>query len=188
VANALSLARRIDGSLDATEWSGETGRGFVRVDRPAFAEAQTEFYIGHDREALYIAVRAFEPRMDTMLARTTAGEEELQGEESIEILLHPAGAPPVRLVVNALGARYESLNGNAAWQGAWEAATRLLADEWSVEVRIPFDTLGVRPSQGDRWGLNVIRNRRNVRSEQSAWAIGEGHRGATAASGVLAFN
>ena len=188
VAFRMPNAPRLDGDITQGEWGGEAGQGFVRTDRRAFAEAQSLFFTGYDADALYIAVRAIEPRMDTMLARATGRDEAIWEEESIEVLIRPTGAPPVRLLVNPLGAQSDALNWNPAWQGNWEAETRLLQAEWVVEMRIPFATLGARPGPGDRWGLNVVRNRRNVRSEQSTWHIGEEHHGDPAAYGVLVFN
>lgn len=188
VAFPMPSAPVIDGSIGGAEWTGEAGVGFVRTDRAAFAEAQTAFFIGHDRDALYVAVRAFEPRMDTLLARSTERDANLFDEESIEVLVRPEGAPPVRLVVNALGTQYDALNWNPAWRGEWEVATRLLETEWTAEFRIPFATLGARPEPGSRWGFNVVRHRRNVRSERSAWQTGEDAAGLPHGYGVIAFN
>ena len=46
-----------------------------------------------------------------------------------------------------------------------------------VEFAIPFATLGAKPPKaGDRWGLNVARQRvpdgkQNARLEQTAWSV-----------------
>jgi hypothetical protein len=76
--------------------------------------------------------------------------------------------------VNPRGARYDALVANrgegedARWDGIWEAKTSRNDDGWSLEIRIPLQSL-VFDGSTREWGFNIQR-RRQRGQEMSRWA------------------
>jgi hypothetical protein len=57
---------------------------------------------------------------------------------------------------------------DGTWNAPWEAKAAVVQGGYSLEIRIPFASLGVRrPSIGEVWGLNVCRHRETT---HSTWA------------------
>ncbi|NUM55305.1 MAG: hypothetical protein HUU46_16790 [Candidatus Hydrogenedentes bacterium] len=175
----------LDASFKETPWPRKAQiNGFINPDRVEFAEAQTTVRVCHTANALYIAVYAREPRMDTMSCTLTARDAPLWDEESIAIVVRPTGKPEYRFVVNPLGAQFDSRDGNDQWDGAWKVATKTWPVGWSAEIEIPFDTIDATPGKDD-WELNFVRTRRNVENERSVWV--DAGEGAAVTKGLLIF-
>ena len=163
------------------------GRGFVNAEAERFAEVPTEFRVLWNRSHLLLRVDAIEPRLQTMVSQFTERDAALWEQESIEILLSATPHQRYRFVVNPEGVQFDSRNGDRGWEGDWEVQARQRDDGWVAYVLIPFADLDAYPRAGERWGLNVIRNRHNVVQEQSIWAWERGDVPATPSLGALYF-
>jgi hypothetical protein len=163
------MACTIDGRPDEASWLDLTWvGGFVLDGEPAFARSQTRFAVFYDQEALYIGVRAYETRMDTLAAQMTGRDAALWEEEAVEVRLR-AHDRIFRLLVNPLDAVSDSQDGDWAWNGRWRAAAFVSDDLWQAEFAIPWEMLGLQGPSGVE--LNVLRYRHNVQDELSAWAV-----------------
>ncbi|MES2607107.1 MAG: DUF5916 domain-containing protein, partial [Pseudomonadota bacterium] len=74
--------------------------------------------------------------------------------------------------INANGVRVEGIYQNVsqvdrAWTGIWQAKSRIDAQGWTTEIRIPFQTLSFDPSNTD-WGINFRRTIRRS-NEEIGW-------------------
>jgi hypothetical protein len=89
----------------------------------------------------------------------------------VEIYLAPTPRAYYHLVANAAGVRYDGKGMDKAWNGDWTAATTVGTDSWTLEVRIPYDTLdgAEPPDPGSSWGFNIARNDR-INSQYATWA------------------
>ncbi|MCC6154719.1 MAG: hypothetical protein IT367_13210, partial [Candidatus Hydrogenedentes bacterium] len=174
----------LDGSFKETPWPRRAQvDGFINPDTEEFAEAQTTVRVCHTADALYIAVYAREPRMNTMATTMSDRDAPLWQEESFAIVLQPTGKPEYRFVVNPLGAQFDSRDGNEEWNGEWKVATKTWPVGWSAEIEIPFASLGADPGKDD-WEIDFVRTRRNVENERSVWVYsGDG----TKVRGLLIF-
>ncbi|HVS33052.1 MAG TPA: DUF5916 domain-containing protein [Thermoanaerobaculia bacterium] len=58
---------------------------------------------------------------------------------------------------------YNDIGEDSSWDGVWESATRIVADGWVAEVRVPFSQLRFPDRPEHVWGLNITRRtvRRN---------------------------
>jgi hypothetical protein len=185
ISTLESEAPVLDGSFKETPWPRKAQiDGFVNAETVAFAEAQTTVRVCHTADALHIAVYAREPRMSTMACTLTARDAELWTEESLAVVLQPAGKPEYRFIVNPLGAQFDSRDGNEEWNGEWNVATKTWPVGWSAEIAIPYATLGATPGKED-WDLNFIRTRRNVENERSVWVYTDDAK--TEQKGLLIF-
>ena len=185
ISPLVNEAPVIDGSFKEAPWPFKAQiDGFINPDRIEFAAAQTTVRVCHTNDALYFAIYARDPRMTTMACAMTGRDSELWNEESVAIVLHPTGKPEFRFIVNPLGAQYDSRDNNDEWNGEWQVAAKTWPVGWSAEIEIPFATLGATPGKDD-WELNIVRTRRNVEDERSAWVYtGDG---AEKQKGLLIF-
>ncbi len=146
--------------------------GFLSEDRRAFAVVPTEVYLCRSRTHLYVGVAAADSDAAMMAAGFVGRDAPLWMEESFEMLVVPgADALPVRLLVNPLGAQFDSLGGDAGWQGVWEVHATRYDTGWAALLSIPFETLGKRPERGETWRVNFQRHHRSVHTESSVWAF-----------------
>src|SRR5215204_4224434 len=86
----------------------------------------------------------------------------LTSEDHVRVVVGPFldGRSGYVFAVNPSGARYDGLinpdgeSDNPDWDGIWEAATTRTAAGWSVELRIPVQTLSFKPGLRE-WHFNV---------------------------------
>jgi pimeloyl-ACP methyl ester carboxylesterase len=65
------------------------------------------------------------------------------------------------LVTGAAG--FTGGEGDLAWDAVWDAATRIDAEGWTAEMRIPFSQLRFAPADVQTWGLQLERIRTSSR-------------------------
>ncbi|NPV46427.1 MAG: hypothetical protein HPY69_05695 [Armatimonadetes bacterium] len=191
-AVALKEPVVLDGELREAVWQAPAQvRDFVVLGTGVTAQAQTEAWVAHDADALYIAVRAAEPDMAGLRAACSVRDgRDLFQDDVVEVFLDPARDRfhYLQFACNPLGTRFD-LQGDAAgsspeWNGLWEVATQRAADCWLVEMRLPFATLGLDRGAGQVWGLNICRER-PAGPENSSWAPATGAFGTPASFGDL---
>jgi len=154
----------IDGRLDDAAWQSlPPQRGFVTAATNQLADPPTTLWIGRDDEAVYVALRCAEPRMDAVRAAVTEADGGVFDEECAVILFdvgrqrRPHGF--VELAANLLGTKHDAFEDDHSWNGAWRVAAQRGADGWAMEMAIPFSDLRGRPESGDLWGFNAGRYR-----------------------------
>jgi hypothetical protein len=191
LAGEAKTPPRIDGVLD--DWPlrvGNAAGGFRLLGRrgrqgDGLARRQTDAFVLHDRENLYIAFRCEEPEADSLVARASnlVGYEQLMacGEDLVEVILDPgADARGVEglyhVVVKANGVLVAErgvgtsppLGEARPWAVAAAVAVGRGAGAWFVELRIPLSAFGAE-GQASVWGANFARFA--VRgAEASSWS------------------
>ena len=135
-----------------------------RANQPV--NAPTELRLLQDANGLYIGITCMEPLMSKVKAEKTVRDSKLSSDDCVEIFIDPSRTKDryCQFLVNSLGTMedWETLEGgNAAAPGrrSWQAAARRLDDRWTVELFIPWATLGSwQPGRPDA-GFNVTRER-----------------------------
>lgn len=174
---------RVDGRLDEPAWdSAAVLEGFVQAqpDPGHPATRRTVVRVLYDDHHLYFGIFAEadpEEIVVTTLERDYGGRSTrdfdvvaitldtfLDRRNAFMFHVNPEGAIRDAQVFD------DSRSQNAAWQGAWEAATMVSDSGWTAEVAIPFTTLRFDPDVPIQdWGLNVLRRNR-YNNEDSYWA------------------
>jgi len=149
----------IDGKTDDKAWENipdATGFYVFGSDGKYAVEAQTYFKAGWTADALYVQVCSDENSPEKIVGLLKDGGD-LWKEDSIELFIHPGGAPGyAHMVVNTLGSRRNKLRSTADW----EAKAVVGTNNWTMEARIPFAALmQPAPQEGDEWAVNIARNR-----------------------------
>ena len=158
---------RIDGVLDDAAWAlARTEQTFVQsAPMPgAAASVRTEVRWLQDGAHLYVAVRAHDAAPARVAARSLRRDAEaIDGDDHVTVVLDPRGSGGNGFFfrVNAAGARRDGLifdgaTARAEWDAVWDAAGRIDAEGWSVEMAIPLAALAA-PADGRDWRVNVQR-------------------------------
>jgi hypothetical protein len=134
---------------------------------------RTEIRVAYDDQYLYAGGWLFDStpggiRVNSLYRDRSSGDDAFaividgfnDNETALQFLTNPAGVRVDRSI---------SADGNTtndSWNAAWSVATRVTADGWFAEMRIPLATLGFEPRDGRVvMGLTVMRllSRRNER-------------------------
>lgn len=166
----------IDGRLAPDEWQGALEiPAFVNNTSGAPAEPATSARIGHDGKTLCIAINCAEPAMAKTKQTTMEGRDPRAWEnESIEVFLSPGEdqASYLHFIVDILNQRYDALGADShGFNPDWKSVVAVSETGWSVEIALPFSSLGAKPvAPGDAWFVNLYRNRHaGGASEAGAW-------------------
>lgn len=170
----------IDGDPDEAAWQAALPYSALTISASdRLASNQTVFRMLHDGEALYIGVRCWEENMQGLRTEVTGRDGPVWEDDDLEVFLDVAHDHEnfYQLATNARGARFDGKTGASTWDGDWDVAGSIGPDSWSVELRVPFATLGVEPpTVGTLWGMNLCRERLATGSrELHNWANVEGN-------------
>src|ERR1051325_8775565 len=177
----------LDGNFDEPVWRrAEVATDFVQIDRARGEPAteQPEFRIAFDANNIYIGVICHDAEAGLHLTRYQKRRDEfLQQDDKIRWTIDTFldGRTGYFFETNPSGAMSDALMGingqNRQWDGIWNERVQRHADNWTVEIEIPFRTLNFDPGS-DTWGINVERqvSRKN---EQSIWMGWARHQGVT---------
>ena len=169
VARAIRAghAPAIDGRDDDSVW-----RTAPKID--AFTEWQpaeglaprfkTEASIAYDAANLYVFVRAYDPRPDSII-KILERRDTSTPSDMIWVLVdsyddHRTG---FKFGVNAAGvkidqAMYNDGGDDVAWDGVWDVATRVDSLGWTAEFRIPMSQLRYEPGLRHVFGFGIDRD------------------------------
>ncbi len=176
-APRLAAAARIDGKLDEAEWQQaallEDFRQVFPVEYASPTQA-TEVRVYYSGDALYVAARLRESDPSVIAARVLRQGQAFGSDDVFALILDPYldRRNGYRFEVNPNGVRWDGLFQNineveSNWEGTWETAAQIDSEGWTVEMKIPFQTLSFNPASST-WGINFVRIRRGS-NENIAW-------------------
>lgn len=181
VAEARRAAEdmRIDGRADERVWSdAPRHRGFrmfePRVDvDPTF---DTEFRVAYDERNLYVFIRMFDPRPDSIM-RALSRRDVRGPSDQIKLLIdsYDDKRSGYEFAVNPDGVKRDYAMSNDAdedesWDGVWEAGTTVDSLGWTAEFRIPLSQLRYADAQEHTFGFGIWRDVERFK-ERSAWPL-----------------
>jgi hypothetical protein len=162
---ALSPGLRVDGILDETAWSTAAAIDELTMVEPREGEkpsARTSVRVLAGPDAIVFGVRCEDSGQIVSFTKERDASPEAEDYLAIALDTFQDGRSGYIFSVNPGGARYDALisgNGqdaNANWDGIWQAATARDSGGWSVEIRIPIQTLSFKPGL-HAWRFNVER-------------------------------
>ena len=170
----------LDGILDDEAWiTAEPATDFVQAE-PHEGQAATErttVRLLFDRDALYVGVRCDDAMASALIVNDIRKDFTPGEQDTFEVLLdtfadrrngfvfatNPAGARSDTQIAN------EGRDVNTSWDAVWSVATKVDANGWSAEMRIPFKTLRFERGEGRIWGANFSRRIRR-KNEVDYWS------------------
>lgn len=164
----LERAPGLDGKVEGDPaWAGiPNAVGFHVLGGRGVTPNETSFRMAFTDKALYVAFVCQEPGIANVAAISKDGGPAIWKEDGVEMFVLPEGGAEVfQVVVNAAGARinYRSSADDPEMTGSAPlAASRGAAFKgkgfYSVEIEVPFDSLGRTPADGEVWTGNLCRN------------------------------
>ena len=180
----LGVARQgpvtIDGVLDEAAWSAATpATNFIQQDphegQPATQPTEVRFL--YDADALYIGARMFDS-LGARGVRTQLTRRDQQDDgDNLRFVFDMYHDHIGRTIfqVDPSGVKYDagqsSPNADPAWDPVWEVATKIDAQGWTAEFRIPFSQLRFSRDSVQTWGMQIWRlvSRLNETTMWSFW-------------------
>jgi len=176
---------QVDGVIAEGEYGEAEAVGdFVRMRGNGKPPQGTRFLIAYDEKAVYIGVIADEPEPKSIVSRRRQRDGDVWRDDDVEVFVDARHDWRTyhQFAVNFRGAQYDGIGGpkhgrygDVEWNADWQVAAKVGEKECVVEFAIPHAALGVAPPKpGQKWGLNVCRQRfggrRRSWAEQSAWS------------------
>ena len=165
---------KIDGLLDDQVWSGAPipAEQWVSYNplRGEPGREKTQIWIGYDRDAIYFAFRCHDDEPDkirtTISRRDTVWNDDWVG---VSLDSSRAGQTAYHMFVNPRGMQMDALNTASGEDPApdwtWQSAGRVDADGYTVEIRLPLESIRFKGGSDVRMGIMFFR--RNSRSGMS---------------------
>ncbi|HEY3298066.1 MAG TPA: sugar-binding protein, partial [Armatimonadota bacterium] len=167
----------MDGIMGDKLWaSGALMSDFVDVSGSSKPIQQTTARLLYDSKNLYIGIKCSESNMAGISARARGADSSAWKDDCVELFLDSANTRQVyyHLIRTSNGAYYDlksvaASQSNGNWTSSAVVKTGVFPGGWSIEIAIPFSDLGVSPSAGMEWGINVCRARQAGTQENSSW-------------------
>lgn len=167
LASRVAAAPVIDGRADDAAWAdGPVSTGFRDFAPRAGAtpSLRTETRVRYDDRALYVLVRAYDPRPDSIVRRLARRDTQDGTVDQVLIFLDPFhdGRTGYELDVTAAGVKtdaalYDDGGEDYSWDGVWDVATRIDSLGWVAEFAIPFRQLRFAEHRAPVFGIMVGR-------------------------------
>jgi hypothetical protein len=172
-----AVAPAVDGHLDDEAWKGvPEWTGFTQSEPNDGAPAtdQTRVRMVYTADALYVAAIMDAPQGTPSLLLRRDGD--LGNGDILRVALDTerTRSAAFAFLVNPSNVQrdfllYNDTLVNAAWNGVWESATRILPHAWQAELRIPFAQLRFPKTDQQLWGFNI--SRWNIRLREFAHLV-----------------
>ena len=171
-AGYVPAAPVVDGDLGDACWKGAAWSGDFTSREGGAPKRGSRFKAVYAADALYVAVECMEPTPEKMADEHQAHEFWLC--DVVEIFSCAAKNEMLHLICSARGNLNDEIPGktSARTKGnvEWQAKSKIYADRWTCEYRIPFLLFGAVPADGEIAApFNVCRNATTV-GELSSWS------------------
>jgi hypothetical protein len=140
------------------------------------ARFRTAFQVAYDDRTLYVYVRAFDPRPDSLVALLSRRDIRTPSEwikvvidgfhdrrNAAQFMVNPAG-------VKRDASVYSDVNEDVAWDAVWDVAVTVDSLGWAAEFAIPFSQLRFTPKDAHTFGFGVWRDIARY-GERDAWPV-----------------
>ncbi|HEV2149033.1 MAG TPA: DUF5916 domain-containing protein [Longimicrobiaceae bacterium] len=169
----------LDGRLDDEVWAGaEVSSDLVQREpkEGVPASERTEVRILYDDAAVYVGIRLFDSRPDSVVAQLARRDNQIYSDwvhvgfdsyhdrrTAFVFGVNPRGVKQDLMV-------FDDRRLDATWDAVWEVGTTIDSLGWTAEFRIPLSQLRFTPREGEQlWGFQV-RRRIARRNELAFWA------------------
>jgi hypothetical protein len=113
-----------------------------------------------DAVHLYLAFRCGEPEPGGLSSHGEKKDDDLWKGDCVEVFLRAGeGTPPYHFIVSPYNVPWDGKGDVADWNAPWRSGAHIGNDEWTVELAIPWNTIGVKPGSNFSTRANFIRRR-----------------------------
>ncbi len=172
-------APRLDGRPDDAVWQLAPVTDDFRQFSPGEAlpaRFRTAFQVAYDDRMLYVFVRAYDPRPDSLVSLLSRRDVRT-ASEWIKVVIdgYHDRRTGLQFMVNPAGVKrdasiYSDVQEDNAWDGVWDVATSVDAEGWTAEYAIPFSQLRFTAKDVHVFGFGVWRDIARY-AEREAWPV-----------------
>ena len=159
---------KIDGILDDEAWkNAPIAKNFIEYQpengKIESHEFRTEVKIFYDDTGVYFGAKMYDPQPQKiakeLVERDNIGNDDFfnilingynDKQQSLEFIVMPTGVQFDAKMTNDYG---EDQN----WSAVWYSASKIDAEGWTVEIKIPYSELRFPKKEIQEWGVNFIR-------------------------------
>jgi hypothetical protein len=167
VAARVAIPPSIDGRDDDPAWHDAQPVTDFRVFSPAEGATpsfRTEVRAVYDDRALYVLVRAYDPKPDSIIGRLARRDTHGPPNDQVQLFLdsYHDRRNGYEYIVNPAGVKsdymlFEDSGWDQSWDGIWDVATGVDSLGWVAEFRIPFQQLRFTDGSAPIFGFMVWR-------------------------------
>jgi len=169
----------IDGKATDDVWRGAPKMEGFRVFDPVEdgePSMRTEAQIAYDDRNLYVLVRAFDPRPDSIMSLLSRRDERTQSDY-IRVIVdsYHDKRTGYQFMVNPAGVQrdaylYNDSEEDLTWNAVWDAKTSIDSLGWMAEFRIPLSQLRYPRRDTHVFGIGIHREVARL-NERSSWPL-----------------
>jgi hypothetical protein len=187
--NALAAVPRapkppkIDGRIDPGEWRAATRlTGLTLIGGEEPAKEQTALLLMWDDENIYAASDCVEGDAPDVRAVHKLRDSFVFRDDSVELFFVPPAERVIargdkpkwfyQIIISPIGAVYDAYAAKTRWNARIEPEARVREGSWQVEVAIPWQDFGGKPTPWEVWRGNFCRGNRTPSGEEqelSSW-------------------
>ena len=170
----------IDGKLDEAAWSAATPiTQFTQFnpDEGLPPTQRTVVRILYDDEALYIGATMFDTEGPNGISTRLVRRDNEFDSDYFQIVIdgYHDHLSRAMFTVNPSGSKQDQIGTGASccdsgWDPVWQVESRVNADGWVAEIRIPFSQLRYASDSVQTWGLQ-LRRWIQRRQEEDTWSF-----------------
>jgi len=178
-ATRARTAPTIDGNDDDAVWRDAPPITAFKQWQPTEGKAarfRTEARIAYDAANLYVIVRAFDPHPDSII-KLLERRDTFTSSDMVWLFIdsYHDRRTGYEFGVNAAGVKvdlavYDDGNEDSAWDGVWDAATKIDSLGWIAEFRIPLSQLRYSRDRDNTFGFMIDRDIYRY-AERVSWPI-----------------
>jgi Domain of unknown function (DUF5916) len=140
------------------------------------ARFRTEFQVAYDDRTLYVFVRMFDPRPDSLVALLSRRDVRTPSEwikvvidgfhdrrSGLQFMVNPAGVKRDATI-------FSDVQEDGAWDGVWDVGVQVDSLGWTAEYAIPFSQLRYAPTDELVFGFGIWRDIARY-GERDAWPV-----------------
>ena len=165
-ARLATTAPKLDGVLDDEVWNGEPQPLDPWMSynplRGQLEQQRTQVWVAYDAKAIYFAFKCLDPEPDkirtTISRRDTVWNDDWVG---VSLDSSRAGQIAYHMFINPSGIQMDALqssNEDTAVDWVWQSAGRVDKDGYTVEVRLPLQSVRFRGGPDVRMGVLFYRH------------------------------
>lgn len=157
---------RIDGSLEEVWKTGLRFSAFKKIEPSLEGDpsVRTEAYFLYDEHNVYMAARLYQPADSIHGGEGRRDSTAVWDGDYVLFAIDPqaSGDSAYYFAVNAAGAIGDGIldshgQEKPEWDGVFAQAVSVLADGWSVEIRLPLTSISFQSKEIQEWGFLAMR-------------------------------
>ena len=179
VATEARIGPVIDGSDRDSVWQSAAPVTEFRVYDPTVngtPSMRTEARFAYDTRNLYVWVRAFDPRPDSIVALLSRRDVKTTSDQ-IKVMVdsYHDKRSGFEFAVNPVGvkrdyATFDDSREDISWDGVWDVATKVDSIGWTAEFRIPLSQLRYAAAEEHTFGIMIMREIART-NEKVSWPL-----------------